>query len=177
MFKEIVILSEDTSVSDKKSNRHQQILSGQAINVIQNSASSIYLQQKSKGTKSKRLAKGVSREALNLKEIIATRKTRRKLREVEQRKIMLEDGEQLMESAWCGFPFNNPNKHWETLMLCSTFLFFVVPMTFITVLYFRISLTLYRARNQFGIERAGEERNDGHRARIRSRMVVIKMLC
>ncbi|GIY64902.1 neuropeptides capa receptor [Caerostris darwini] len=91
--------------------------------------------------------------------------------------IILEDGEELMESAWCGFPFNDPNKHWETLMLCSTVLFFVVPMVLMTVLYSRISITLYRARNQFGIETAGEDRNDGHRARIRSRMAVIKMLC
>ncbi|GFT59319.1 neuropeptides capa receptor [Nephila pilipes] len=90
--------------------------------------------------------------------------------------ITLEDGEQIMESAWCGFPFNDPNRKWETLMLCSTFLFFVVPMTLISVLYFRISLTLYRARNLYRIGTAGEERSDGQRARIRSRMVVIKML-
>ncbi|GIY39103.1 hypothetical protein CEXT_213001 [Caerostris extrusa] len=27
----------------------------------------------------------------------------------------LEDGEKVMESAWCGFPFNDPNRKWETL--------------------------------------------------------------
>ncbi|GIY15043.1 hypothetical protein CDAR_598001 [Caerostris darwini] len=62
-----------------------------------------------------------------------------------------------MESAWCGFPFNDPNRHWETLMLCSTFPFFVVPMALITVLYFRISLTLYRAREQLNRNSRGRE--------------------
>ncbi|GIY70023.1 neuropeptides capa receptor [Caerostris extrusa] len=106
-----------------------------------------------------------------------TQKTYRKRSKTKKDNGKLEDGEELMESAWCGFPFNDPNKHWETLMLCSTILFFVVPMVLMTVLYSRISITLYRARNQFGIETAGEERNDAHRARIRSRMAAIKMLC
>ncbi|KFM63927.1 hypothetical protein X975_06028, partial [Stegodyphus mimosarum] len=61
-------------------------------------------------------------------------------------------------------------------MLCSTFLFFVVPMTLISVLYFRISITLHRARNMHRAETVSQNRTDGQRARIQSRRIVIRML-
>ncbi|XP_054724247.1 neuromedin-U receptor 2-like [Uloborus diversus] len=81
----------------------------------------------------------------------------------------------LDESAWCGFPFNDPKKEWEMLMLCSTILFFVVPMVVITGIYVRISLVLYRARNLYEDD-AGVPRNEAYRRRIRSRRTVIRML-
>ncbi|KAG8185710.1 hypothetical protein JTE90_000699 [Oedothorax gibbosus] len=88
------------------------------------------------------------------------------------------EGDPIPESAWCGFPFTDPDRQWETLMLCSTFFFFAVPMTLITALYFRISLTLYRASKSLLSQRddGDSQQSEQQRARIRSRMVVIKML-
>lgn len=88
-----------------------------------------------------------------------------------------ENGEAISESAWCGLPFLEPDKHWETLMLCSTFLFFVIPMTVIVVLYVRIAVTIYRSgslRRCASVE-AGNY-CEAERWQIRSRRIVIRML-
>jgi len=83
----------------------------------------------------------------------------------------------IAESAWCGLPFLEPDKNWETLMLSSTFLFFVVPMTVIIVLYIRIAVTIYRSgslRRCASVE-AGNC-CEAERWQIQSRRIVIRML-
>lgn len=85
--------------------------------------------------------------------------------------------EQIPGSAWCGFPFNDPEHSWEILMLCSTFLFFVVPMSMITALYVRIALALHESTN---LHRSTSEstqcRSERERSKAQSRRVVIRML-
>lgn len=83
----------------------------------------------------------------------------------------------ITESAWCGLPFVKPNRQWEILMLSSTFLFFVVPMTVILVLYVRIALAIY---NSGSLRRCAsvEAGNlcEAERWQIQSRRIVIRML-
>ncbi|CAG2107597.1 unnamed protein product [Medioppia subpectinata] len=55
------------------------------------------------------------------------------------------DSKTLSESAWCGLPFNKPNLHWETIMLSSTIIFFLIPLTIISLLYYRIARKLKKA--------------------------------
>ncbi|XP_023222397.1 neuropeptides capa receptor-like [Centruroides sculpturatus] len=86
--------------------------------------------------------------------------------------------ETLKESAWCGFPFTDPNKNWETLLLCSTIMFFVIPMTVIVILYVRIAVTLHQSNN---LQRCTSEintacRTDGERSKVQSRRIVVRML-
>ncbi|XP_064490192.1 neuromedin-U receptor 2-like [Ornithodoros turicata] len=82
-------------------------------------------------------------------------------------------GRPILRSAWCGFPFTDPDRSWETLMLCSTFLFFVVPMTLIIVLYVRIAVTLHQTvpRSDTASCRA-----DADRSKVQSRRIVVRML-
>lgn len=87
------------------------------------------------------------------------------------------DNVEILESAWCGFPFNAPAEAWEILMLCSTFLFFVVPFSLITVLYVRIGLALHQSTH---LHRSTSEstqcRSERERSKAQSRRVVIRML-
>ncbi|XP_022244947.1 neuromedin-U receptor 2-like [Limulus polyphemus] len=87
-----------------------------------------------------------------------------------------DKGITLESSAWCGFPFNKPDRSWETLMLCSTFLFFVVPMTVIVVLYVRIAMTLHQSKNLRRYTSEGSASYRGDRSKIQSRGVVVRML-
>ncbi|XP_022672299.1 kiSS-1 receptor-like isoform X3 [Varroa destructor] len=105
-------------------------------------------------------------------------------------------GEPIRASAWCGFPFNQPDNSWEFLLLCSTFVFFVAPISIIMVLYLRIAVALnktlkmqlqrsYGASGGFCVGRAGPvasdcssryHRHDGERSKMQSRRVVVRML-
>ncbi|KFM79479.1 Neuropeptides capa receptor, partial [Stegodyphus mimosarum] len=81
------------------------------------------------------------------------------------------------ESAWCGFPFNDPDRSWETLMLCSTFLFFVAPISLITALYVRIALALHQSRNLHrSTSESAQCRAERERSKARSRRMVVRML-
>ncbi|KAG8197923.1 hypothetical protein JTE90_020301 [Oedothorax gibbosus] len=75
-------------------------------------------------------------------------------------------GEPLPESRWCGFPFNKPDRHWEVLMLMSTLLFFVLPLTLIAVLYALIAHALKKSRDHIHADES----------KMRSRRTVIRML-
>lgn len=57
------------------------------------------------------------------------------------------------ESAWCGVPFDQPNLSCQLLMLLSTSIFFVVPMTLILILYVRIALVLHRSSRSGSLRR------------------------
>ncbi|XP_013772711.1 neuromedin-U receptor 2-like [Limulus polyphemus] len=89
-----------------------------------------------------------------------------------------DKGITLVSSAWCGFPFNKPDRSWETLMLCSTFLFFVVPMTVIIGLYVRIAMALHQSKNlrRCTSEGSAAYRGDRERSKIQSRRIVVRML-
>ncbi|XP_076350574.1 neuromedin-U receptor 2-like isoform X2 [Tachypleus tridentatus] len=84
----------------------------------------------------------------------------------------------LLESAWCGFPFHEPDKSWETLMICSTFLFFVVPLTLIIVLYIRITITLHRSRKIHRCTSEGSTKcqGEGQRTKLQSQRIAIRLL-
>ncbi|GIX85802.1 neuropeptides capa receptor [Caerostris darwini] len=85
--------------------------------------------------------------------------------------------EPLPESKWCGFPFNKPERQWEWLMLCSTFIFFVLPVSVITALYVRIALALHHSRNLHrSTSESAQCRAERERSKARSRRVVIRML-
>ncbi|XP_022695314.1 pyrokinin-1 receptor-like isoform X1 [Varroa jacobsoni] len=110
--------------------------------------------------------------------------------------LTYETGEPIRASAWCGFPFNQPDNSWEFLLLCSTFVFFVAPISIIMVLYLRIAVALnktlkmqlqrsYGASGGFCVGRAGPvasdcssryHRHDGERSKMQSRRVVVRML-
>ena len=51
--------------------------------------------------------------------------------------------EVLEESAWCSIPFNEETPGSLYMMLCSTILYFFVPMMLVTMLYTRIGVTLH----------------------------------
>lgn len=55
------------------------------------------------------------------------------------------DDKPLSESAWCGLPFNAPNRVWEKFMIMSTVAFFIIPLIIITLLYTLIGRTLRAA--------------------------------
>ncbi|XP_054709125.1 neuromedin-U receptor 2-like [Uloborus diversus] len=88
-----------------------------------------------------------------------------------------EDGDLIPESAWCGFPFHKPQRQWETLMLCSTFVFFVMPLSMITALYVRIALALHQSRNLHrSTSESAQCRLERERSKAQARRVVIRML-
>ncbi|XP_035705429.1 pyrokinin-1 receptor-like isoform X2 [Folsomia candida] len=59
----------------------------------------------------------------------------------------------MLESAWCGVPFDKPDLSCQILMLLSTMLFFVAPMTLILILYLRIALVLHRSSRNGSLRR------------------------
>ncbi|KAG1674192.1 Neuropeptides capa receptor [Nymphon striatum] len=86
------------------------------------------------------------------------------------------NGNLIEKSKWCGFPYNDPQKHWESLIIASTLLFFVIPMSIISILYFRIALVLHRSGCLSRSNTTGRfQRKCG--ARTQSRRAVIRMLC
>ncbi|GAB6029654.1 hypothetical protein CHUAL_005388 [Chamberlinius hualienensis] len=83
----------------------------------------------------------------------------------------------IINSAWCGLPFHEPNDNWEALIVGSTIVFFVVPMTIIIVLYIRIALTLHSSGSlkRCASAEAGK-RCEAERCQIQSRRLVVRML-
>lgn len=84
----------------------------------------------------------------------------------------------LEESAWCGLPYNEPDRRWEWVMLSSTILFFLIPLTIITVLYYRIAQKLRRATRLDPVSQQDMQLTDHATSRkiVQSRRIVIRML-
>ncbi|XP_028969157.1 neuromedin-U receptor 2 [Galendromus occidentalis] len=103
--------------------------------------------------------------------------------------LKYDSNKPIAASAWCGLPFNEPNRSWEILLLCSTFVFFVAPLSIILVLYLRIGLALHRTlkvsrpESHYGASdysagphqcQSRYHRSDGERSK--SRRAVVRML-
>lgn len=59
----------------------------------------------------------------------------------------------MIESAWCGIPFDKPDISSQLLMVISSCIFFVAPMTLILILYLRIALVLHRSSRNRSLRR------------------------
>ena len=85
--------------------------------------------------------------------------------------------ETIIESAWCGPPFNEPENSWEVLVITSTVLFFVLPNIVLLTLYLHIARTL---QNSGRLRRCASAENGTcckvEKAQVQSRQVVIRML-
>lgn len=57
------------------------------------------------------------------------------------------------ESAWCGIPFDKPDISSQLLLVVSSCIFFVAPMTLILILYLRIALVLHRSSKNRSLRR------------------------
>ncbi|XP_015788297.1 neuromedin-U receptor 2-like [Tetranychus urticae] len=88
------------------------------------------------------------------------------------------DDEPLIESAWCGLPFNDPDRTWETIMLTSTIIFFIFPLLIICLLYYFIAITLKKATRLDPIGNIDIHLNDQRCSRkiMQSRKIVIRLL-
>ncbi|CAG2164736.1 unnamed protein product [Oppiella nova] len=88
------------------------------------------------------------------------------------------DSKPLKESAWCGLPFNQPSLHWETIMLSSTVIFFLIPLTIISLLYYRIARKLKKATKLDPLNHPDLHLADQRTSRkiMQSRKIVIRML-
>ncbi|KAI1304915.1 Neuromedin-U receptor 2 [Halotydeus destructor] len=88
------------------------------------------------------------------------------------------DGRPIAESAWCGLPFNAPNRIWETIMLTSTIVFFIIPLTIISVLYYFIVRTLKLATKLDPFNNPDMQLTDLRSSRkiMQSRKIVIRLL-
>ena len=53
------------------------------------------------------------------------------------------EGEILEESSWCSIPFTESSSGSLYMMLCSTILYFLLPLAIVIVLYSRIGITLH----------------------------------
>jgi hypothetical protein len=84
----------------------------------------------------------------------------------------------LYESAWCGLPFNDPDRTWETIMLSSTIIFFLIPLSIITLLYYRIARKLKKATKLDPFNHPDLHLADQRTSRkiMQSRKIVIRML-
>ncbi|RWS27185.1 alpha-1B adrenergic receptor-like protein, partial [Leptotrombidium deliense] len=82
------------------------------------------------------------------------------------------------ESAWCGVPFNQPHRIWETIVIMSTILFFVIPLTVISLLYYFIARTLKKATKLDPFHNPDLQLTDQRSSRkiIQSRKIVIRLL-
>jgi neuromedin U receptor 1 len=81
----------------------------------------------------------------------------------------------LEESAWCGLPFNAPNRVWENFMIMSTVAFFIIPLIVITLLYSLIGRTLRKASR---IPNPDFQLTDQSSSRkiMKSRTIVVRLL-
>ncbi|XP_053207205.1 neuromedin-U receptor 2-like [Panonychus citri] len=84
----------------------------------------------------------------------------------------------LQGSAWCGLPFNDPDRTWETIMLSSTIIFFIFPLLIICLLYYFIAITLKKATRLDPISNIDLHLNDQRCSRkiMQSRKIVIRLL-
>ena len=88
------------------------------------------------------------------------------------------ESELLNDSAWCGLPYNEPDKRWELVMLASTVLFFLIPLVLISCLYFRIGRKLHKATQLDSLIHSEMQLADhaSSRKMVQSRKIVIRML-
>ncbi len=88
------------------------------------------------------------------------------------------DSSLLYESAWCGLPFNDPDRIWETMMLSSTIIFFLIPLSIISFLYYRIARKLKKATKLDPFNHPDLHLADQRTSRkiMQSRKIVIRML-
>lgn len=56
-------------------------------------------------------------------------------------------------SAWCGIPFDKPDGSSQLLLVVSSGIFFVIPMTLILILYLQIALALHRSSTNQSLRR------------------------
>lgn len=85
------------------------------------------------------------------------------------------NGNILFDSAWCGLPFNSPNKSWEKFMIMSTVAFFIIPLIVMTLLYSLIGQTLRKANR---IPNPDFQLTDQCSSRkiMKSRTIVVRLL-
>lgn len=57
-------------------------------------------------------------------------------------------------SAWCGIPFDKPDGSSQLLLVVSSGIFFVLPMTLILILYLHIALALHRSSMNQSLRRS-----------------------
>lgn len=88
------------------------------------------------------------------------------------------DNSPLFESAWCGLPFNEPDRTWESIMLASTIIFFMIPLTLLSLLYYRIAKTLKATTKLDPLNHPDLHLADQRTSRkiMQSRKIVIRML-
>lgn len=88
---------------------------------------------------------------------------------------LVVSGQPLLESAWCGLPFNAPSRHWQNYMVMSSVAFFIIPLTVITLLYSLIGRTLRRANR---IPNPDFQLTDQCSSRkiMKSRTIVVRLL-
>ncbi|KAJ6218076.1 hypothetical protein RDWZM_009233 [Blomia tropicalis] len=86
--------------------------------------------------------------------------------------------EPLMQSAWCGLPYNEPDKRWELVMLSSTIAFFLIPLAVISCLYYQIARKLKQATLLDSFTHSDIHLTDHATSRkiVQSRKIVIRML-
>lgn len=88
------------------------------------------------------------------------------------------ESESVEDSAWCGLPYNEPDKRWELVMLSSTVVFFLIPLLLISCLYYRIARKLHKATRLDSLTHSEMQLTDHATSRkiVQSRKIVIRML-
>ena len=88
------------------------------------------------------------------------------------------ENQPLAQSAWCGLPYNEPDKLWELVMLSSTVIFFLIPLVIISFLYYQIARKLKKATKLDPSNQSDMHLTDHATSRkiIQSRKMVIRML-
>lgn len=81
----------------------------------------------------------------------------------------------LQESAWCGMPFNAPNRVWENFMIMSTVAFFIIPLIVITLLYSLIGRTLRKASRLPNPDFQLTDQSSSRKI-MKSRTIVVRLL-
>lgn len=81
----------------------------------------------------------------------------------------------LEESAWCGMPFNAPNRVWENFMIMSTVAFFIIPLIVITLLYSLIGRTLRKASRLPNPDFQLTDQSSSRKI-MKSRTIVVRLL-
>lgn len=86
------------------------------------------------------------------------------------------DSQRLVDSAWCGLAFNEPDKRAELVVFLSTFVFFIIPLVLISYLYFKIARKLKKATRLDSYSDMQLTDHATSRKIIQSRKIVIRML-
>ena len=86
------------------------------------------------------------------------------------------DHQKLLDSAWCGMAYNEPDKRWEFYLLSSTVIFFLIPLMLISFLYFKIASKLKKATRLDSYSNMQLTDQMTSRKIVQSRKIVIRML-